>query len=176
MRICFLDCILAEDLDCTHTNRERIQHRLTCLLINKLAYNYYKLSQGSSVDNFFVVICGGKECLFPDEFIQALVDCGHKIEMCPRAIISTFGLELCVKESDGWRYIPTSIWMRTGVEDAKGKPAYLATPHGGIDLRISGSIIGSTKEAWIQFMLQEKVSHVFMMMGPAIHHGLQRNL
>ena len=36
------------NLDYTHTNRESIQHRLTCLLINKLAYNYHKLSQGNS--------------------------------------------------------------------------------------------------------------------------------
>ena len=139
------------DLDYTHTNRESIQHRLTCLLINKLAYNYYRLSQGSRIDDCFKVICDGKECLFPEEFIQALVDCGHRVEMCPRVIISTFGLELCVKEPDGWSYIPTSVWFRTGVENVKGKAAYLAAPHGGIDLRISGPIIGSTKEAWLQF-------------------------
>ena len=67
------------DIKYTHTKREGIEHRLISVLLNKLCHNYYKLAKGGNVGECFKVVCGGKECLFPEELIQALVDCGHKV-------------------------------------------------------------------------------------------------
>ena len=67
------------DIKYTHTKREGIEHRLISVLLNKLCHNYYKLAKGGNVGECFKVVCGGKECLFPEELIQALIDCGHKV-------------------------------------------------------------------------------------------------
>ncbi|KAL7538789.1 hypothetical protein ACHAXR_010847 [Thalassiosira sp. AJA248-18] len=143
------------DLKYTHTKKEGIEHRLLCVLLNKLCYNYYKLSQkGTTVEDCFKVVCNGKQCLFPEELIQGLVDCGHKVEVCPRMILTNFGMALCVKEDDGsFTYIPTAVMLRTGIErTTDSKPAYFAAPHGGMDLNISGPLIGKgTRPAWLQF-------------------------
>jgi len=42
----------------------------------------------------------GKDCLYPDEFIAALLDSGHTIDVCPRSAITTFGVAVCIKEDD----------------------------------------------------------------------------
>lgn len=99
------------DLQYTHTKREGIEHRLLCVLLNKLCHNYHKLaSQKGKVEDCFRVVCNGKACIFPEEFIQALIDCGHTVEVCPRVILSNFGMQLCVKEDDGsFTYIPTTV-------------------------------------------------------------------
>jgi len=99
------------DLQYTHTKREGIEHRLLCVLLNKLCHNYHKLaSQKGKVEDCFRVVCNGKACIFPKEFIQALIDCGHTVEVCPRVILSNFGMQLCVKEDDGsFTYIPTTV-------------------------------------------------------------------
>ena len=67
------------DIKYTHTKREGIEHRLISVLLNKLCHNYYKLAKGGNVGECFKVVCGGKRCLFPEELIQALIDCGHKV-------------------------------------------------------------------------------------------------
>lgn len=140
-------------LKLTHTKRESNEHRLLCLLLNKLSHNYYKLSQKESLENCFAVLCDGKKCYFPEQLLQALVDCGHKVEVCPRVITTNFGLQLCVREEDNsFTSIPTTLFLLTGVERPKdSQPCYFGAPHGGMDVRISGPIIGKTKEAWIQF-------------------------
>ncbi|KAL7490906.1 hypothetical protein ACHAWT_000421 [Skeletonema menzelii] len=145
------------DLQYTHTKREGIEHRLLCVLLNKLCHNYHKLAsqQVTKVEDCFKVICNGQTCTFPEELIQALIDCGHTVEVCPRVILSNFGMQLCVKEDDGsFTYIPTTLIMRTGIErSADGKPVYFCSPHGGLDLNIKGPLIGctGTRPCWIQF-------------------------
>jgi len=142
------------DLKYTHTKREGIEHRLICVLLNKLSHNYYNLSQKGNLEDCFKVVCNEKQCLFPEELIQALVDCGHRVEVCPRVILTNFGMQICVKEDDGsFTYIPTAVLMRTGIErTSDGRPAYFAAPHGGMDINISGPLIGKGKRpAWLQF-------------------------
>ena len=143
------------DLKYTHTKKEGIEHRLLCVLLNKLSYNYYKRTQSdNAVEDCFTVICEGKTCVFPEELIQGLVDMGHKVEVCPRAMVTNFGLQCCVKEEDGsFTYIPSALMLRTGIErTSDSKPAYFAAPHGGMDLNISGPLVGKgTRPAWIQF-------------------------
>eukprot|EP00573_Skeletonema_grethae_P002315 CAMPEP_0201687426 /NCGR_PEP_ID=MMETSP0578-20130828/1498_1 /ASSEMBLY_ACC=CAM_ASM_000663 /TAXON_ID=267565 /ORGANISM="Skeletonema grethea, Strain CCMP 1804" /LENGTH=642 /DNA_ID=CAMNT_0048171583 /DNA_START=29 /DNA_END=1957 /DNA_ORIENTATION=+ len=145
------------DLQYTHTKREGIEHRLLCVLLNKLCHNYHKLAsqQVNTVEDCFKVICNGQTCIFPEELIQALVDCGHTVEVCPRVILSNFGMQFCVKEDDGsFTHIPTTLILRTGIErSADGKPAYFCAPHGGLDLNIKGPLIGrtGTRPCWIQF-------------------------
>lgn len=141
-------------LKCTHTRRECIEHRLLCVLINKLTHNYYKLSRKQKPEDCFLVFCGGKKCLFPEELIQSLVDCGHQIKVCPRVLPTNFGLQFCVKEEDGsFTSIPTALFLLTGVErSSDNKPAYFAAPHGGMDVSISGPIVGKGyRPAWLQF-------------------------
>ena len=146
-------CLGKGDLQYTHTRREGIEHRLLCVLLNKLCHNYHKLA--SQQAGCFKVICSGQTCIFPEELIQALVDCGHTVEVCPRVILSNFGMQLCVKEDDGsFTYIPTTLIMRTGIErSADSKPVYFCSPHGGLDLNIKGPLIGRTgsRPCWIQF-------------------------
>lgn len=146
------------DLKCTHTRREGIEHRLFCVLLNKLSYNYYLLSkQGDNNDKeeLFKVVCNSTTCSSPEQLIQALVDCGHQVEVCPRVILTNFGMQLCVKEDDGsFSYIPTAVMLRTGIErTSDSKPTYFAAPHGGMDINISGPLIGSRgpRPCWIQF-------------------------
>jgi hypothetical protein len=147
----------APSLQYTHTKRESQRHRLLCVLLNKLCHNYYKLStQEGKVEDCFKVLCNGKQCLFPEELIQGLIDCGHKVEVCPRMISTNFGMQLCLKEDDkSWTYIPTALLLRTGIErTSDNKPAYLVAPHGGMDLNISGPLIGrGSRPAWLQFYL-----------------------
>ncbi|KAL7472836.1 hypothetical protein ACHAXS_013234 [Conticribra weissflogii] len=143
------------DLKCTHTKREGIEHRLLCVLLNKLSYNVYRMTRHEPKKDFFTVKCAGKSCHFPDQLVQALVDCGHRVQVCPRVLPTNFGISLCIKENDGtYTYIPTAFMSQTGIERASdGRPAYFAAPHGGMDVNISGPIVGSYKRkpAWIQF-------------------------
>lgn len=64
-------CLGKGGLKCTHDKRECIQHRLICVLLNKLAHNYYKLSQ--KLEDCFIAVCGGKKCVFPEQLLQALI-------------------------------------------------------------------------------------------------------
>lgn len=142
------------NLKYTHTKREGIEHRLICVLLNKLCHNYYELSLGRSMEGYFTVVCDGKECIFPEELIQGLVDTGHTVEVCPRAILSNFGMQFCVREDDGlFTYVPTAALLRTGIErTSDNKPAYFAAPHGGMDVHISGPLVGKgARPAWLQF-------------------------
>ena len=54
--------------------------------------------------------------------------------------MTSFGLNICVKDDEPWSYIPLGIFFRTGFEI--DKPVYLCTQHGGISLSIQGPLIG----------------------------------
>ncbi|KAL7502403.1 hypothetical protein ACHAXN_000370 [Cyclotella atomus] len=146
-------CLGKGGLKNTHNKRECIQHRLICVLLNKLAHNHYKLSRKQKLEDCFIAVCGGKRCIFPEQLLQALVHGGHEVEVCPRVMTTNFGIQLCVKEDDGsYTSIPTALFILTGVErPSDGKPAYFAAPHGGMDVRISGPILGKIHAAFIQF-------------------------
>lgn len=137
----------------THTKRETLINRLTALLLNKLSYNYYK--QVKNEKDLFRVEYNGEICQYPNEFIQALINTGHKVDVCPRTQISNFGLYLSVKEDDGsWTMIPTTMMLRTGFERySDSKAVSFAAPHGGIDYYITGPLIGTTNTCALQYYI-----------------------
>ncbi len=109
--------------------------------MTKLSYNYHLLDKqyrdGDAV-KFFTVKYNGTVCRFPEDLVQALLDQGHTIDVCPRSTITTFGIAACVLESDGgWKNIPMALFFRTGYEQYDGKPSYFSAPHGGLDLSIT---------------------------------------
>ncbi|VEU45151.1 unnamed protein product [Pseudo-nitzschia multistriata] len=142
------------DAKVTHTKREVLCNRLFAVLLTKLSYNY-ELRKTKKTDNidddsgepYFVVQMDGKNCVFPDQFVEVLYDTGHSIEVCPRSTITTFGLAACVKEKDGsWTNIPLAFFFRTGYESSHRRPAYFHPLHGGIDLSIEGALVGNNKD------------------------------
>lgn len=162
---------------CSHTKREIVRNRLLCVLLNKLSYNYYKKEQqleqqqeDDDIDvdeDLFVVRLNpsSKDCIYPQEFIECLIENGHDIEVCPRAQITTFGVGLCVAEGaendiDGnegereWSHIPLACFARSGYESHDARPAHVMFPHGGIDLSIkSGPLVGKNQKCDIQFYM-----------------------
>jgi hypothetical protein len=131
------------DAKCSHTKREILRNRLFCVLFTKLSYNYQCRKEGKTGDELFVVQMNGKKCYHPDEFFQALLDSGHTMEVCPRSAITTFGLAACVKEDDGsFTNIPLAFFLRTGYERSDQRPAYFTCPHGGVDMKIEGPLVG----------------------------------
>lgn len=121
-------------------------------MFTKLSYNYLAVEQHGETANLFKVCYNGHESTFPDEFVQALERNGHTIQVCPRSTITTFGIAACVKEDDGsWTNIPIAFFFRTGFEDRNGKPAYFAAPHGGLDMKIRGPLVGEGNNCDIQF-------------------------
>jgi hypothetical protein len=129
---------------CTHTNREVLKNRLLSVLLNKLGANYYMKSKGET-DIFSVQISEkAQEITTPWELVQGLVDTGHEIEMVPKAMITTFGTSLSVLEQDGtWSNIPLACFVESGYEDAKGTQAPAFMPHSGLNMEVSGPLIGS---------------------------------
>lgn len=122
----------------THTKREILRNRLFAVLLTKLSHNYTRLQKNEDQGSYFVVQMNGKDCLFPNEFIEALLDSDHKIEVCPRSAITTFGVALCIKEDDSsWSNVPLGFFFRTGYERNDRRPAYFSAPHGGMDLKVS---------------------------------------
>ncbi|KAG7369763.1 hypothetical protein IV203_027509 [Nitzschia inconspicua] len=130
------------DAKCTHTKREILRNRLFAVLLTKLSHNYQCRIKGNT--NWFVVRIKGRDCNFPDEFVQALIDTGHTIEVCPRSAITTFGLAFCVKEEDdSWTNVPIAYFFQTGYERFDQRPAFFSAPHGGIDMKIKGPLVGT---------------------------------
>lgn len=136
---------------CTHTQREILLNRTFSVLLNKLSHNYYLLEtpktnksseQNGESSEMFVVNANGTQCYFPDEFIQALVESGHQIEVCPRTTVTTFGIGACVKQKDGsFSGIPLGVFLRAGFEAENGDPLLFLGNHGGLDLSIRGPLI-----------------------------------
>ena len=123
---------------CTHTHRQILKNRLLAILLNRLASNYYFLSQSP-----FVVQMeeSGKAISKPGDLIQALFDRGHSVETCVRTHNTTFGVALCVKENDAsWTNVPLAIFMENGYVDAEGNEAYTCLSHSGLNLEIRGPL------------------------------------
>jgi hypothetical protein len=105
------------------------------------------------------LICNKKKCHYPEDFIAALIDSGHKVQVCPRATVAQFGISLCVKESDGlFSNILLSCQLRTtGVErTSDGRQAYFPAPHGGLAIGITGPLIGTSASCDMQFYVDLK--------------------
>jgi len=136
------------DAECTHTKREIPRNRLLAVLLNKLSHNFYKKEQKQS--DFFEVKMeeSSTSIQYPHNFLQALIDAGHTVEVCPRASITSFGLALCVKEQDGsWSNVPLGIFFHSGYErKGDNHPAVLCMPHGGMDLRLKGPLVGKDED------------------------------
>eukprot|EP00980_Cylindrotheca_fusiformis_P007693 scaffold1624_cov105-Cylindrotheca_fusiformis.AAC.4 len=133
---------------CSHSKREILLNRLVSVLLNKLSYNYYLVENGATPESLFSVHLGGEQCQFPDEFIQALLDTKHKIEVCPRSTVTTFGFGVCVKEEDeSFTNIPLGLFLRTGLEGQNGDPLFFGAKHGGMDLSIRGPLIDNIIES-----------------------------
>ena len=135
----------------SHTQRESLVNRLTAILLNKLSYNFYKQEQNEK--DLFEVRYNDESCVYPDEFVQALIHNGHEVDACPRSQITSFGLSLCVKEEDeAWINIPIAIMMRSGYERYQdNRPVTFAAPHGGLDFNITGPLIGTTNTCTLQY-------------------------
>ena len=135
---------------CSHTKREVLKMRLLALLLNKLGSNYAKQAEGRT-DLFSVQMTesDGREITKPADFVQALIDAGHQIEVFPTSRMTTFGIALCVKEpttdnnSNSWTNIPLGVFVESGYEDKDGNMAPSMMPHSGLDLLISGPLAGS---------------------------------
>lgn len=132
----------------THTKREVLKMRLISLLLNKLGANYYRHSEREDQELFQLRMKeGDKPMTKPTEFVQALMDSGHKIEVVPTSKMTTFGMALCVKEKDGsWSNIPLGVFVETGYEDRQGNMAPTMMPHSGLDMFITGPLAGHRKD------------------------------
>jgi len=141
------------DAKCTHTKKESIENRFFSFLLNRLSYNYYKKVNGD-VD-LFEVHWNNKKCRFPDDLIQACLDNGHKVEVCPAVTVAAFGAHLCVKEEDGsFTNIPICCQMHSGVErSSDASAAYVIAPHGGLELNITGPLIGKSNTCASQYYI-----------------------
>ena len=138
---------------CTHTKREIIRNRLFAVLLNRLAHNYYNKEQGIQ-EEAFAVKFAGIHIVTPHAFLWTLLETGHEVEVCPRGTITTFGVGACVKEKDGsWTHIPLSYFVRTGYESESSRPAHSGVPHGGLDLDISGPLVGADNKCNVQFYM-----------------------
>ena len=130
------------DALCTHTKREILRNRLLAVLLTRLSYNYYLAEQRREGTSFKVEM-NGKVVVNPSGLIQELLNCGHKVRVCPRAAVTTFGMAMCIKEvDDSWTNIPLGYFLLTGYEDKDECPVYCCLPHGGLDLDIEGPLIG----------------------------------
>ena len=130
------------DALCTHTKREILRNRLFALLLTRLSYNYY-LAEQRNEGSTFKVEMNGKVIVNPSGLIQELINCGHKVKVCPRATVTTFGMAMCIKEVDNsWTNIPLGYFLLSGYEDENECPVFCCLPHGGLDLDIEGPLIG----------------------------------
>ena len=133
------------DAKCSHTKREVLRMRLIALLLNRLGSNYYKYSRGETNEIFSLQMTPeGNKITTPSDFIQALIESGHSVEVVPSSRITTFGVALCVKEDDNtWKNIPLAVFLESGYEDREGKMAPATMPHSGLDMSIQGPLAGS---------------------------------
>mmetsp|Transcript_19329 Transcript_19329/g.28604 ORF Transcript_19329/g.28604 Transcript_19329/m.28604 type:complete len:643 (-) Transcript_19329:116-2044(-) len=150
--------------ECTHTNREIIRNRLMATILNRLAHNYCiiestetEISHKDHEQNVFAVKMKSTDehtITSAKNFVKVLIKAGHKIEVCPRSTITTFGLAACIKEEDGsWTNVPLALVFKTGYEDKNKRAVHVAAPHGGLDLDISGPLVGDHNRCNIQFYI-----------------------
>jgi len=125
----------------SHTKREILKMRLLALLLNKLGANYFK--RVNHDDSLFSVEIGGRVVSTPSDFVQALIDSGHKVQVVPTSRLTTFGVGMCIKELDGsWTNVPLGVFLESGYEDKDGNMAPCMLPHSGLDMYISGPLVG----------------------------------
>ena len=119
--------------------------RLLSIILNRLGSNYYKRLNGLD-DRIFSVQMSEDDnevITTPGAFIEALIKSGHNVEAVPTTHLTTFGVNLCVKEDDGsWSNIPLAAFLESGYEDKESRMAPAAMPHSGIDVFISGPLAG----------------------------------
>merc|ERR1712176_1221687 len=69
---------------CTHTKLQCLENRLLGFLLTRLSGNFHRRAKGNTRD-LFEVRWFDAVCRFPDELIQAFIDNGHTVTVCPRA-------------------------------------------------------------------------------------------
>lgn len=136
--------------ECTHTRRQILENRLLAVLLNRLAFNYHRMALDTDkerdVSPFQLQMSRDDRAVMtkPGEFVQALVDGGHSVETCVGIARTTFGLALCVKEKEGqndWTNIPLAYFFLNGYADADENDAFVALPHGGLNLEVRGPLL-----------------------------------
>jgi hypothetical protein len=134
--------------ECTHTHRQILQNRLLCVLLNKLASNYYLTFLDDSELKrehapFIVKIHKDSPPITkPAELIEALIHMGHSVESCISSHVTTFGVGLSVLEDDGtWSNIPMACFLQSGFTDNNGQDAYAMLPHSGLNLEVRGPLL-----------------------------------
>ncbi|KAL7557357.1 hypothetical protein ACA910_020225 [Epithemia clementina (nom. ined.)] len=133
----------------SHSKREVLKMRLLSVVLNRLASNYYRTvhqkNEEPKEELFTVQMSKGSEPITkPGDLIKALQDGGNKVELVPTTHLTTFGINLCVKENDGsWSNIPLAAFLESGHEDKHGRPAPAIMPHSGLDLMITGPLAGT---------------------------------
>jgi hypothetical protein len=116
--------------------------RLVSVLLNRLGANYHRLANpdGNNTDEplFTMQLTKyGPVISKPTELVQGLIDMGHDMTVVATARITSFGLGMCIKESDGsWSNIPLGVFLESGYEDREGNMAPVMMPHSGLRLII----------------------------------------
>jgi hypothetical protein len=134
---------------CTHNQRQILQNRLMATLLNRLANNYrwdnnFQQSNGQTRIKPFIVKMSPAmnfEITRPCDLIASLIESGHEVETCVQTQPTTFGVSLCVKNSDAnndWTNIPLAYFLENGLSDIDGNESYVCLPHSGLNLDISG--------------------------------------
>lgn len=119
----------------SHTKRQVLQMRLLAVLLNRLGANYHRLAHPTVGDPLFTMKLtkDGPTITKPTELVQGLIDMGHQIKVVPTSRMTSFGLGMCVKESDGsWSNIPLAVFLESGYEDMDGNMAPVMMPHSGV--------------------------------------------
>lgn len=131
------------DAKCSHTKRQVLQMRLIAVLLNRLGANYHRMasndSDNESGDSLFTMQlhADGPTITKPTELIEGLIDMGQDLTIVPTSRITSFGLGMCIKESDGsWSNIPLGVFLESGYEDENGNMAPVMMPHSGLRLVI----------------------------------------
>ena len=124
---------------CTHTHREILENRMLCILLNRLASNYYF----DSSEPYKVQLDeDGDEITTPSALVEALMATGHTIETCVVSRVTSFGVGLSVKEDDAsWSNIPLGYFVQSGFQDAQGNDAFTLLPHSGLVMTVRGPLM-----------------------------------
>ncbi|CAJ1957013.1 unnamed protein product [Cylindrotheca closterium] len=140
------------DALCSHTKRQALQMRLVAVLLNRLAANYHRLANPDDANNEPLLFTmqlskDGPVISKPTELVQGLIDMGQEITVVSTSRITSFGLGMCLKESDGsWSNIPLGVFLESGYEDRDGNMAPVMMPHSGLRLIIGDGPLTRNQE------------------------------
>lgn len=99
----------------THTQREILMNRLLSVLLNRLTTNYML---NMKKEEFVVILENGKEIRKPEDLVKAIIDMGHEVEVAATTHVTTFGLNLCLKEEGGsFTQVPLAAMIENGYTD-----------------------------------------------------------